>query len=141
MRTTGVAAFYEPAADRITMPDPSLFRSWPDYYATLAHEAAHASGHPDRLDRRLGSRFGKEAYAAEELVAELASAIIGSELGLPVTHLDDHAGYIGSWLKIMKADNRAVLTAAARAEEAANWVLSHGAAIGGASRSSLTTCP
>ena len=62
-------------------------------------------------------------YAAEELIAELSSAMLGAELGLPVAHLDHHASYIGHWLKLLKDDERAILTAAARAEEAAALVL------------------
>ena len=59
-------------------------------------------------------------------VAELSSAILGAELGLPVTHLDHHANYIASWLKILKSDERAILTAAAKAEEAATLLLELG---------------
>ncbi|MBQ0767625.1 MAG: hypothetical protein KBT62_14905 [Sulfitobacter litoralis] len=78
------------------------------------------------MNRDLKNRFGSAAYAAEELVAELSSAILGAELGLPVGHLDNHASYIASWLKLLKKDDRAILTAAARAEEASNLLLSLG---------------
>ena len=71
----------------------------------------------------MGGRFGSEAYAMEELVAELSSAILGAELGLPVDHLDHHASYLASWLKVLKADSRAILTVAAKAEEAASLLL------------------
>ena len=86
----------------------------------------HWTGHSSRLDRDLKNRFGSDAYAAEELIAELSSAILGAELGLPVTHLDHHASYIASWLKILKSDERAILTAAAKAEEAASLLLALG---------------
>lgn len=56
-------------------------------------------------------------------VAELTAALVGADVGLPTTHLDDHAAYIGSWLSILRRDNRALLTAAARAEEAAGYLL------------------
>ena len=79
--------------------------------------------HAYRLLRPLKNRFGSEAYAAEELVAELSSAILGAELGLPVTHLDHHASYIASWLKLLRSDDRAILTAAAKAEEAASLLM------------------
>src|SRR3546814_16128039 len=75
------------------------------------------------FDRDLKNRFGSDAYAAEELIAELSSAILGAELGLPVAHLDHHASYIASWLKILKSDERAILTAAATAAEAASLLL------------------
>ena len=84
---------------------------------------AHWTGHATRLDRALGNRFGSDAYAMEELVAELASAMVGAALGLPVDHLDDHASYLASWLTVLKTDSRAILTAAAKAEEASAFLL------------------
>ena len=123
VRHTGDKAYYEPLIDRITMPPASLFDSYDHYYATLAHELSHLSGHESRLNRDLKHRFGTAAYAAEELIAELSSAMLGAELGLPVAHLDHHASYIGHWLELLKADERAILTAAARAEEAAELLL------------------
>ena len=59
-------------------------------------------------------------------VAELSSAMLGAELGLPVTHLDSHASYIEHWLKLLKDDDRAILTAAAKAEEASTLLLKLG---------------
>lgn len=123
LRHHGCEAYYEPVRDRVTMPPIDLFDAYEQYYATLAHELSHWTGHSSRLDRDLKNRFGSEAYAAEELVAELSSAILGAELGLPVTHLDHHASYIASWLKLLKSDDRAILTAAAKAEEAASLLM------------------
>ena len=87
------------------------------------HELSHWTGHPSRLARDLKNRFGTAAYAAEELVAELSSAMLGAELGLPVAHLDSHASYIEHWLKLLRDDDRAILTAAAKAEEASSLLL------------------
>ena len=126
IRESGSAAYYEPVIDRITMPPAHLFNGYDHYYATLAHECSHWTGHKSRLNRNLKNRFRSAAYAAEELVAELSSAILGAELGLPVSHLDNHASYIASWLKLLKNDDRAMLTAAARAEEAASLLLKLG---------------
>jgi len=126
LRHHGAQAYYEPLRDRVTMPPAELFEAYDHYYATLAHELSHWTGHSSRLDRDLKNRFGSDAYAAEELIAELSSAILGAELGLPVTHLDHHASYIASWLKILKSDERAILTAAAKAEEAASLLLGLG---------------
>ena len=123
LRHKGSEAYYEPVRDRITMPPTTLFEGFDHYYATLAHELSHWTGHSSRLDRDLKNRFGSEAYAAEELVAELSSAILGAELGLPVTHLDNHASYISHWLKLLKSDDRAMLMAAAKAEEASSLLL------------------
>lgn len=123
LRHHGCEAYYEPARDRVTMPPTDLFDAYEHYYATLAHELSHWTGHSSRLDRDLKHRFGSEAYAAEELVAELSSAILGAEFGLPVAHLDHHASYIASWLELLKSDDRAILTAAAKAEEAATLLM------------------
>lgn len=90
---------------------------------------SHWTGHASRLSRDLKNRFGTSAYAAEELVAELSSAMLGAELGLPVTHLDSHASYIEHWLKLLKDDDRAILTAAAKAEEASTLLLRLGGRI------------
>ena len=122
-------AYYEPVADRVTMPPAHLFSGFDHYYATLAHELSHWTGHASRLDRNLKNRFGSAAYAAEELIAELSSAMLGAELGLPVTHLDSHASYIEHWLKLLKRDDRAILTAAAKAEEASRLLLRLGGRI------------
>ncbi|MFW2828973.1 zincin-like metallopeptidase domain-containing protein [Porphyrobacter sp. YT40] len=129
LRHQGDEAYYEPVADRVTMPPAHLFSGFDHYYATLAHELSHWTGHASRLDRDLKNRFGSAAYAAEELVAELSSAMIGAELGLPVAHLDSHASYIEHWLTLLKQDDRAILTAAAKAEEASSLLLKLGGRI------------
>ena len=119
----GNEACYYPSRDTIHLPQPATFDTYADYGAVAAHELTHWTGHPSRLNRDLANRFGSDAYAAEELVAELGSALIGADLGLPVTHLDNHASYIDHWLRILRADERALMTAAARAEEAASYLL------------------
>lgn len=123
IRHWGAEAFYSPGPDQVTMPRPGLFPDLDHYRATLAHELSHWTGHESRLAREMGGRFGSNAYAMEELVAELASAMLGAELGLPVAHLDHHASYIAAWLKVLKADSRAILTVAAKAEAAATLLL------------------
>lgn len=126
LRHQGDSAYYEPVVDRITMPPAERFTGYDHYYATLAHELSHWTGHSSRLNRDLKHRFGTAAYAAEELVAELSSAILGAELELPVAHLDNHASYIDHWLKLLRDDDRAILTAAAKAEEASGLLLKLG---------------
>lgn len=118
LRHLGCEAYYAPAPDQITMLDPSAFSDLDHYRATLAHELSHWTGHESRLARSLTPRFGSDAYAMEELIAELSAAMLGAELGLPVAHLDHHASYLASWLKVLKSDSQALLTAAAKAEEA-----------------------
>jgi len=124
LRHGGNRAFYSKAADYIQMPLREAFRDGTQYWATLAHETAHASRHETRLNRDFGqTRFGDAGYALEELVAELASAFIGAHIGLPADHLEDHAAYIDGWLKALSDNPSSFLTAASKAQAAADWVL------------------
>jgi antirestriction protein ArdC len=124
IRHGGNRAFYSKSADYIQMPLREAFRDDSQYWATLGHEQSHATRHPSRLNRDFGqTRFGDAGYALEELVAELASAFIGAHIGLPADHLEDHASYIGGWLKALDDNPSAFLTAASKAQAAADWVL------------------
>lgn len=123
IRHGGNRAYYAPSEDRIQLPPFELFRDPESYYATLAHECVHWTKHPSRLDRDLGrKRFGDEGYAAEELVAELGSAFLCADLDLVPETREDHAAYIASWLKVLKNDSRAIFTAAAHAQRAADFL-------------------
>lgn len=126
VRHGGDEAAYYPGHDIIHMPRSDQFIDAEHWAGTFAHELAHWSGHRSRLDRDLSGRFGSNGYAIEELVAEMASAMIGADLGTPVTHLDHHASYVGHWLGVLKQDPRAILTAAAKAEQAASYLLALG---------------
>jgi len=117
----GIRAFYAPAEDAIRLPSPERFEAPEHYWGTALHELAHWSGHEGRLARDLTGRFGSESYAAEELVAELASAYLAADLGIP-GHLQ-HAEYIGSWIKVLQGDKRAIFTASRLAQEAADDLL------------------
>jgi antirestriction protein ArdC len=128
VRIGGTVAAYDRSADVVLMPDPDRFASDEAFYATFAHERAHWTGHRSRLARDFGGRFGDAAYAVEELCAELASAILGAELGLPVTHLDDHAAYIASWIRVLRAEPRHLLSVASKAEAAADYLIALGRA-------------
>jgi antirestriction protein ArdC len=124
LRHGGNRAFYSKAADYIQMPTREAFRDGTQYWATLAHEESHATRAKHRLNRDFGqTRFGDPGYALEELVAELASAFIGATIGLPADHIEDHASYIGGWLKAVGDKPSAFLTAASKAQAAADWVL------------------
>ncbi|WP_243403482.1 zincin-like metallopeptidase domain-containing protein [Arthrobacter sp. TPD3018] len=119
----GDRAFYDPTADSITMPPPEQFSTRAYWASTLAHEAGHWTGHPSRLDRAFGKKFGDDAYAFEELCAEMTSALLGADLELPTAHLDDHASYVDAWLRVLRREPRAIMTAAAKAEAAAGFLL------------------
>jgi antirestriction protein ArdC len=119
----GDSAYYDRVVDSITIPPIELFTTRAFWASTLAHEAGHWSGHPDRLDRDFGKRFGDKSYAFEELCAEMTAALLGADLGLPTSHIDDHASYIATWLTLLRTDSRALMTAAAKAEAAAGFLL------------------
>lgn len=124
----GDRAYYAPSSDHIQMPDEGLFTGsetmtrTEGYYATLVHELVHWSGAKHRLARDMGKRFGDEAYAAEELVAEIGAAFLCAELGITQEVRPDHAQYLANWLKLLKNDGRAIFAAAARASEAASFL-------------------
>src|SRR5881396_1282724 len=103
------------------MPPFQAFEEPGAYYATLAHEHTHWTAKADRCDRQLGKRFGDNAYAAEELIAELGAAFVCAHLGLSTEPREDHAQYIQSWLRVLKADKRAIFTAASNARQACDW--------------------
>ena len=123
IRHGGNQAYYTMAEDRVQMPPFETFRDAESYYATLAHECTHWTRHPSRLERDFGrKRWGDEGYAMEELVAELGSAFLSADLDLTPEPREDHAAYIGSWLKVLKNDKRAIFTAASHAQRAADFL-------------------
>ena len=120
IRNGGSRACYIPSLDQVKMPSFEAFRDPVAYYATLAHEATHWTGHAKRCARDLRGRFGEEAYAAEELIAELGAAFVCADLTLTPEPRPDHAAYVASWLKVLRSDKRAIFTAAAKAQQAAD---------------------
>ena len=123
VRIGGDRAFYSPSTDHIQLPPEHAFNGAPQWAATALHELGHWTGHPTRLNRDLQNRFGSAAYAMEELRAELASAFVGAELGLP-TDIPQHASYIASWIKVLKNDKREIFRASADAQKIADMQLS-----------------
>jgi antirestriction protein ArdC len=117
-------ACYRSDSDSIAMPDREAFvgtaTSSPvqSYYGVLLHELTHWTGPPHRLGRDMGKRFGDQAYAMEELVAELGAAFICSALGIAPEPRPDHAAYVATWLQVFKGDPKAIFTAASRAQDA-----------------------
>lgn len=118
----GDRAYYQPATDKIVLPERSQFHTADGYYATALHELAHWTGHPDRMNRDLAHPFGSEGYAREELRAEIASLMLGErlEIGHDPSH---HAAYVGSWIKALQEDPREIFRAAADAEKIASYIM------------------
>ena len=123
VRHGGNSAHYSGGTDHVQMPPFESFVSREAYYATLAHELTHWTKHKSRLDRDFGRKtWGDEGYAKEELVAELGAAFLCADLGLTPEPGTDHAAYIQSWLKVLKNDKRAIFSAAAHAQKAADFL-------------------
>ena len=121
IRIGGEMAFYSPSHDFIQVPPQEAYFEPVNWYRTKLHELGHWTGHVSRLDRNFSGRHGGEAYAREELVAELCSAFLCAELGVAPTVR--HADYLGSWLQVLKGDNRAIFQAASMASKAADFVM------------------
>ena len=119
----GNRAFYSPADDTITLPPFAAFYTPVDYYSTRAHETGHWTSREGRCNRELGKRFGDQAYSVEELIAELTAAFACAYVGLSSEPRPDHAQYIASWLRVLKADKRAIFTAASKAQQAADYMI------------------
>ncbi|MDI1226183.1 MAG: zincin-like metallopeptidase domain-containing protein [bacterium] len=130
MKATGAAishggnrAFYAPGRDIIQLPPFEAFKDKESYYATALHELTHWTSHKTRLDRSFNAkRFGDNGYAREELVAELGAAFLSADLGITPEIREDHAAYLAHWLKALKEDSRAIFSAAAHAQRAADFL-------------------
>ncbi|MGH1589598.1 ArdC family protein [Methylobacterium phyllosphaerae] len=119
---SGTRACFVPSTDTIHLPPLGAFHSAEGYGAVLAHELIHWTGAPHRLHRDLTGRFGNHAYAAEELVAELGAAFVLADLGLARSPYPDHAAYVAHWLLLLRADPRALTTAASHASRATTYL-------------------
>jgi len=116
----GDQAYFRPSTDEIQMPKPAWFDSASHYKATMLHELTHWTGAKHRLDRDLKPRFAEQAYAAEELVAELGAAFLCADLNVDGDLR--HADYIGHWIKLLKDDPKAIFTASSKATAAATYL-------------------
>ncbi len=121
LRLGGPKAFYAPGLDYIQAPRPDAFFAPIDWHRTALHELGHWSGAPHRLNRDLSGTFGSGKYAREELVAEMCAAFCCATLG--ITPTVRHADYIGSWLDVLREDDRAIVRAASAASKAADYLL------------------
>ncbi|TPN37948.1 DUF1738 domain-containing protein [Mesorhizobium sp. B2-3-3] len=120
-RIGGNRAFYVPALDYVQVPPPQAYFETINWHRTALHELGHATGHRSRLDRDMTGSFGTKKYAFEELIAEMNAAFCCASLGIVPTVR--HADYIGSWLDVLRQDNRAIVRAASHASKAASWLL------------------
>lgn len=120
---TGNGAFYSPKADQICVPDISRHPSTQSYYSTIGHELIHWTGHESRLSRNASTKYATQAYAFEELIAELGAAFLNSEFGLFEKSAQDNAAYIADWLTLLRNDKSAIFSAASKASKAADYLM------------------
>jgi|CZKV01.1.fsa_nt_gi antirestriction protein ArdC len=126
------ACCYRPHSDEIQMAAPSSFATAADYFSTLYHELTHASGAKTRLNRptlTASAGFGSNSYCKEELIAEMGAAFLCGEAGIFERTVDNSAAYLQGWLKALDHDRSLIITAAAQAQKAADYILNHKPAI------------
>ena len=121
-------AYYSPVRDYIQVPCKEQYTDIMEFYSTLFHEMIHSTGHRDRLGRldasvKLAS-FGSEDYSKEELIAEIGSAFLMNHIGIETAKtFNNSAAYIQSWLRVLKDDNRFIVSASSKAEKAMKYIL------------------
>ncbi|MGE0290015.1 MAG: ArdC family protein [Bradyrhizobium sp.] len=120
-RIGGARAYYDKTGDFVQVPPPAAYFEPINWHRTAFHELGHWTGQASRLNRDHSGSFGSKSYAREELVAEMAGAFVCASLGIVPTVR--HADYIGSWLDVLREDNRAVFRAASAASKAADFLL------------------
>lgn len=124
----GNRAYYSPVGDHVRMPPKEAFKDTKTstateaYYGTLLHETVHWTGHKSRCNRAVANMFGTEAYAEEELVAEMGATILCCKFAVSESPRADHAQYIASWLKSLKNDKRIIFKACGQAQKAIRWM-------------------
>lgn len=126
--TGGNRAYYTSLHDQVYIPDLQAFRSSEDYYSTLFHELVHSTGHAKRLNRKEVSNIldaNQETYSKEELIAEMGSAFLCNHAQIDSSSrlLEDQAAYISSWLKVLRNDTKMLVSAAGKAQHAADFIL------------------
>jgi len=120
----GGEAYYLPPVDKVFMPSIERFQDPRHFYGVWAHELAHATKAPHRLNRDFGlSKFGNTSYAREEIVAELTSCFLGQELGFTAHTLEMNAAYLYNWLRVLRSDKTAIFKHAADAQRACDYLI------------------
>lgn len=121
--TEQARAYYSPATDTVHMPKRETFETVNDFYAVLLHELGHATGSTKRLGRDLSGSFGSKSYAFEELVADITSNLMSSDLGIPynLKQHENHVVYVKSWSKALGEDKNFIFKAASKAEASVKY--------------------
>lgn len=116
-------AFYRPSTDEVCLPSIEQFCIKSEYIPTACHEFTHATGAKHRLNRDFSGKFGDEAYAFEELIADIGAGFLSAALGKPYIFQNNNIAYLQSWVKVLKDQPRAILKACSHAQKAADYLL------------------
>jgi antirestriction protein ArdC len=119
-------AYYSQSADYVNVPDLGCFENAEEYYSVIFHELTHSTGHVSRLNRETLTqmvRFGDTNYSKEELVAEMGAAFLAGLTGIEQVTIPNSAAYLNSWIKRLKGDPKLVISAAAQAQKAVDFIL------------------
>lgn len=125
----GDKAFYSPMFDKIQLPLFEQFKQSEEYYSTAFHESVHSTMKTSRCNRQEDRKgkvvsFGSEEYSKEELVSEVGSAQLMNIVGIETTKsFRNSTAYIQSWLKVLRNDNKFIVSASSKAEKAVNYIL------------------
>ena len=121
----GDRACYTRLHDRVVCPLKEQFPKGEAFYGTLLHEIAHSTGHAERLNRTMGTSFGDEEYAREELVAELTSALCGAITGFATTPREENAAYLKGWLTQLRWEPAYLFDILVDVNRAARMIFDH----------------
>ena len=124
----GQKAYYLEDRDLLSLPPVQAFNSDYEYFSTLLHEAAHATGHENRLKRDLSGIKGSASYAKEELRAEIASAFVSQDIGFEQTeaNIDNHKAYLQSWIDVLQNNPEELFAAIRDAEKISDYLIEKG---------------
>ena len=116
-------ACYRPATDEVLLPSIEQFLINSEYIPPACHEFTHATGAEHRLNRDFSGKFGDEAYAFEELIADIGAGFVSAALGKSYIFQNNNIAYLKSWAKVLKDQPRAILKACSHAQKAADYLL------------------
>lgn len=118
-KTSGDLSYYDAKSHQITMPARERFATQADYYSEALRQALHATGHPDRMNRKTfrtahADGMDPKAVAPERLRTEMATMIAADRMGVGYTPAPDN-GSAKLWSEALKQEPRAIHRAAAEA--------------------------
>jgi antirestriction protein ArdC len=116
----GYQPCYYPGPNFVRMTPIKYFKDSDNYYSTLFHELAHATGHESRLNRDMSN--DKKAYGFEELIAELSSIFTCGEFGVNIEKCQ-HVEYLAGWIKVIREDKKILWKAASEAQKATDYLI------------------